>query len=120
MAGPSQALCSSIIFRSRRTPGNVKEAGFVEVDLVSHSGNCGDGEFIHSLNMTDIHTGWVETRAVLGKGQAGIVAAMEQMRQSLPFPLRGIVRIGISNRVVVYPVSHKAFYVNLGGPGRRL
>ncbi len=60
---------------------NVKEAGFVEVDLVSHSGNCGDGEFIHSLNMTDIH---------LGKGQAGIVAAMEQMRQSLPFPLRGI------------------------------
>ena len=69
---------------------NVKEAGFVEVDLVSHSGNCGDGEFIHSLNMTDIHTGWVETRAVLGKGQAGIVAAMEQMRQSLPFPLRGI------------------------------
>ena len=69
---------------------NVKEAGFVEVDLVSHSGNCGDGEFIHSLNMTDIHTGWVETRAVLGKGQVGVVAAMEQMRQSLPFPLRGI------------------------------
>src|SRR5205809_4226215 len=30
------------------------------------------------------------------------------------------LRIGISNRVVVYPVSHKAFYVNLGGPGRRL
>ena len=69
---------------------NVKEAGFVEVDLVSHSGNYGDGEFIHSLNMTDIQTGWVETRAVLGKGQVGIVAAMEQMRQSLPFPLRGI------------------------------
>ena len=69
---------------------DVKEPGFVEVDLVSHSGNCGDGEFIHSLNMTDIHTGWVETRAVLGKGQVGIVEAMEQMRQSLPFPLRGI------------------------------
>ena len=69
---------------------DVKEAGFLEIDLVSHSGNCGDGEFIHSLNMTDVHTGWVETRAVLGKGQAGIVAAIEQMRQSLPFPLRGI------------------------------
>ena len=69
---------------------DVKEAGFVEVDLVSHSGNRGDGEFVHSLNMTDIHTGWVETRAVLGKGQTGIVAAVEQMRQSLPFPLRGI------------------------------
>jgi len=69
---------------------DVQEAGFVEVDLVSHSGNCGEGEFIHSLNMTDIYTGWVETRAVLGKGQTGIVVAMEQMRQSLPFRLRGI------------------------------
>ena len=69
---------------------DVKEAGFVEVDLVSHSGNCGEGEFIHSLNMTDIHTGWVETRAVMGKGQTGIVSALEQMRQSLPFPLTGI------------------------------
>jgi hypothetical protein len=69
---------------------NVKEAGFVELDLVSHSGNSSDGEFIHSLNMTDIYTGWVETRAVMGKGQTGIVAAIEQMRQSLPFPLRGI------------------------------
>jgi hypothetical protein len=69
---------------------DVTEPGFVEVDLVSHSGNCGDGEFIHSLNMTDVYTGWVETRAVMGKGQTGIVAAMEQMRQSLPFPLQGI------------------------------
>jgi len=69
---------------------DVKEAGFVEVDLVSHSGNSGEGEFLHSLNMTDIYTGWVETRAVRGKGQTGIVLALEQMRQSLPFPLRGI------------------------------
>ena len=69
---------------------DVTEPGFVEVDLVSHSGNCGDGEFIHSLNLTDVFTGWVETRAVMGKGQTGIVAALEQMRQSLPFPLRGI------------------------------
>ena len=26
----------------------MKEAGFIEVDLVSHSGNCGDGEFIYA------------------------------------------------------------------------
>lgn len=69
---------------------DVRVPGFVEVDLVSHSGNCGDGEFIHSLNMTDIHTGWVETGAVMGKGQARVVEAMEQMRQRLPFPLQGI------------------------------
>lgn len=32
--------------------------GFVEADLVSHSGNSADGEFTHSLNFTDIHTTW--------------------------------------------------------------
>ena len=28
-------------------------------------GSLGDGEFVHSLNLTDIHTTWVEPAAVL-------------------------------------------------------
>ena len=69
---------------------NVTQPGFTEIDLVSHSGDCADGEFAHSFNVTDIHTTWTETRAVLGKGQGGIVAGLEEMRQSMPFTLRGI------------------------------
>jgi hypothetical protein len=69
---------------------DVRSPGFTEIDLVSHSGDCATGEFAHSFNLTDIHTTWTETRAVLGKGQTGIVAGLEDMRQSLPFPLRGI------------------------------
>jgi hypothetical protein len=68
----------------------VKTPGFAEIDLVSHSGNSADGEFVYSLNLTDIHTTWVETRAVLGKGQTGIRQALDEMRLALPFPLRGI------------------------------
>jgi hypothetical protein len=49
----------------------VTTPGFSEIDLVSHSGTSADGEHIHSLNLTDIHTTWVETAAVLGKGAAG-------------------------------------------------
>jgi hypothetical protein len=64
--------------------------GFTEVDLVAHSGECGEGEFVHSLNQTDIHTTWVETRAVLGRGQAGVQQALAEMRHALPFALRGI------------------------------
>ncbi len=41
---------------------NVDQPGWLEVDLVSHSGDSADGEFIYSLNLTDILTGWVETR----------------------------------------------------------
>jgi hypothetical protein len=69
---------------------NVTQAGFTEIDLVSHSGDCAEGEFAHSFNLTDIHSTWTETRAVLGKGQTGIVAGLEEMRQVLPFRLRGI------------------------------
>jgi hypothetical protein len=64
--------------------------GFTEIDLVAHSGSLGDGEFVHSLNLTDIHTTWVETAAVLGKSQHAVQAALEELRQALPFRLRGI------------------------------
>ena len=69
---------------------DVYRPGFTEIDLVSHSGDCAEGEFAHSFNLTDIHTTWTETHAVLGKGQTGIVAGLEAMRQALPFPLRAI------------------------------
>ena len=69
---------------------NVTTPGFTEIDLVSHSGECADGEFAHSFNLTDIHTTWTETRAVLGKGQTWILEALEEMRQALPFRLQGI------------------------------
>ncbi len=68
----------------------VTEPGFTEIDLVAHSGDRAEGEFLHSLNVTDIHTTWVETRAVLGKGQLRVQAALEEIRQALPFPLCGI------------------------------
>ena len=69
---------------------DVHEPGFTEIDLVSHSGQEASGEFIHSLNLTDVQTGWVETRAVMGRGESGVVEAIEEIRQSVPFRLQGI------------------------------
>ena len=68
----------------------VKMPGFTEVDLVSHSGNSASGEFAYSLNLTDVHTGWTETTAILGKGRQGVLDALDQVQSALPFPLRGI------------------------------
>jgi hypothetical protein len=68
----------------------VSQPGYTEIDLVSHSGDRAEGEFIHSLTLTDIHTGWTETCAVMGKSQAYVVEALEQIRKRLPFRLRGI------------------------------
>ena len=69
---------------------DVKIPGFTEVDTVSHSGNNADGTFAYSVNQTDILTGWVETRAVLGKGERGVLAALQEMMEAFPFPILGI------------------------------
>ncbi len=85
---PGTLLKQQIPLRTDRWA--VTEPGFTEIDLVAHSGDRADGEFLHSLNVTDIHTTWVETRAVLGKGQLRVQAALEEIRRALPFRLRGI------------------------------
>src|SRR6266852_2179931 len=69
---------------------DVTTPGFTEVDLVSHSGNSADGEFAHTLNVTDIHTSWTESRAVLGKGQTAVQEALNEVERALPFRLLGV------------------------------
>jgi hypothetical protein len=64
--------------------------GYLEVDLVSHSGEEAIGEWVWTLCATDLSCGWTERAAVLGKGQVGIVAALDRLRAQLPFPLLGI------------------------------
>lgn len=39
---------------------DVAVPGFTELDLVAHNGSRSDGEFAHSLNVTDVHTTWNE------------------------------------------------------------
>jgi transposase InsO family protein len=69
---------------------DIHESGFCEIDLVSHSGPHASGEFIYSLNVTDIHSGWCETRSIMGKGEAGVVDRLEDIRLLLPFEPKGI------------------------------
>jgi hypothetical protein len=42
------------------------------------------------LDAVDIHTGWVERQAVMGKGQHGILQALTTIAQQLPFALWGV------------------------------
>lgn len=73
----------------KTTHWDVTSPGFTETHLVAHSGPAADGDFLHSLTLTDIHSTWVETRAVL-KRQIAVVEAVDEMAQALPFPLRGL------------------------------
>ena len=69
---------------------NIPEPGWFEVDTVSHSGACARGTFAYTVNEVDLFSGWVESRAVLGKGSWGVVQALHDIRQVLPFVQKGL------------------------------
>ena len=64
--------------------------GFEEVDLVAHCGPTTAGEYINTLNVTDICTGWTEPVAVLNKAQRHVFAGLMEVEKRQPFPFAGI------------------------------
>ena len=64
--------------------------GFVEMDLVDHSGGLDQGDFASTLNVTDVCTGWTEMRAVPTKAQKFVFEALTVIRRRLPVPLKGV------------------------------
>jgi hypothetical protein len=69
---------------------NEQRPGFVEIDLVGHDGGLLQGDYLQTLDMTDIYSGWTEVQAVQNKAQVWVFAALKELRARLPFPLRGI------------------------------
>jgi hypothetical protein len=63
--------------------------GFMEADLVAHSGPVAEGSFIQTLTMTDIATGWTECAPLLVREQTVLVAVVSEIRRRMPFPLLG-------------------------------
>ena len=69
---------------------NENEPGFCEIDLVAHDGGSACGDFAQTLDLTDVASTWTETKAVQNKAQCHVFAALRDLRQQLPFALRGI------------------------------
>ena len=64
--------------------------GFLEVDLVAHCGDSARGEYINTLTMTDVCTGWTVTTAFIGRSERFCTEAIDEIKPSLPFPILGI------------------------------
>ena len=63
--------------------------GFLEADTVAHCGESLLGQFAYTIDTVDIATGWTEQRAVWGKGETDILRQIQDIEDSLPFPLLG-------------------------------
>ena len=64
--------------------------GYLEIDLVSHSGPWATGDWIYTLSGTDLETSWSELVPIMTKSQREVLAGLARLRRQLPFPLRGL------------------------------
>jgi hypothetical protein len=64
--------------------------GFMEMDLVAHSGPSMAGAFAWTLVLTDVATGWTECVPLPCRDGALVIEALTRLHGVLPFPLRGI------------------------------
>ena len=85
---PSAAIRRSVAVRTF-DDWNDPPPGFMEADLVAHSGPTAKGSYVQTLTLTDIATGWTECAPVLVREQKLLTAVLSEMRKLLPFPLLG-------------------------------
>ena len=65
--------------------------GYCETDLVEHCGGVKhEGNFVHTLTLTDIHSGWTECAALVVREQTLVVEGIGTLRRQMPFELRGL------------------------------
>ncbi len=66
------------------------QPGFMEIDLVAHCGETGEGQFLNTLTCTDVCTGWTEPIALRRRSSQAVRDALHDMRPELPFSLKGL------------------------------
>lgn len=64
--------------------------GFVEIDTVFHDGGNRGGGHAFTLTVTDIATGWTESRSLPDRTAKNILAALDHVVAAMPFPILGV------------------------------
>jgi hypothetical protein len=72
----------------RVIPWDTQDPGHFEADLVHHCGTATDRNYMHTVQLIDIATGWSERYATLGRSYARMEEAFARILVRLPFPIR--------------------------------
>jgi hypothetical protein len=88
--GAGSAIRQSVPVRTFADWGD-PPPGYCECDMVEHCGGVKEGgNFVHTLTLTDIHSGWTECAALAIREQSLVVEGISAIAQRLPFTLRGL------------------------------
>jgi len=85
--GPERANQATRGVPMKRIPWNEPQPGHFETDLVHQCGASVSGDYVHTLQMIDVATGWSERAAVLGRSYLAMKAGFERCLSRLPFPV---------------------------------
>jgi hypothetical protein len=75
------------LYPTSKIPWDILEAGHFEVDLVHHCGESTAGEYIHSLQMIDVATGWSELVPIFGRSFRVLSNGLDFLLARLPFSI---------------------------------
>ena len=70
-----------------RIPRDIAAPGHFEIDLVHHCGASTQGEYVYTVQMVDVATGWSARRAILGRSYVVMADALVYLFAQLPFPV---------------------------------
>jgi hypothetical protein len=66
------------------------QPGFLEMDLVAHCGWNAAGQFLYTLSMVDVATGWVACAGLRDRRQETVISGLQRLQADLPFPILGL------------------------------
>ena len=70
-------------------PQDVDQPGWLEADTVSHGGGSSSGQFMWSLTLTDLYSGWTELSGLWGNSGGEVCVGLRRIEQRLPFNMLG-------------------------------
>ena len=88
--GPERANQAKRQVPMKRIAWDEPEPGHFETDLVHHCGASASGEYVHTLQMIDVATGWSECVAVLGRSYHVMREGFDRCLTRIPFPVHEI------------------------------
>jgi hypothetical protein len=78
----NSALCGVAM---GRIPWDTSDPGYLETDTVHHCGPSASGEYVHTVQIVDVATGWSDRQATLGRSYTVMKDAFDTLLERLPF-----------------------------------
>ena len=66
------------------------EPGFFEIDTVTHCGPSLKGEFVRTLTLTDVNTGWIHLEALRNNARVHMLKALDSAIEAIPYQIQGL------------------------------